>query len=277
MKKIIISLLFGSSCLMAATKDFSDMPDELMDYALCAHSFAKGHPAEIEDVYLGLKNGMKDNTLSYGSEYSLKGCLSDELQNGPSRSQACTISFDLLEAKGAPGQVVWALYSPGMAFHKGLRIVTGKRKSLVLECNEFTHTTLEGRQSRRTLGKIADLLGKTITVVYDGAKDTVQAYVNGEPVGRVMNLSRRNTDKANRLISRMAWGDNYCGYGQIERVTIDNVYFWGEALESEQIRQLLKFEMTPLYWGIAGGAAGLLLIIAALIIVRLKKKARPAA
>ena len=278
MKKALITiLLLATSQLFAATKDFSDIPGYLLDKVLFASSFKQGQAPEIEDIYLELGDGQKNNTLSLGQKCSQKAAVRDGLENGPYRSEACTVSFDLLEVEGESEQVVWALYSPGMSFDKGLRIIIGRRNSLILECNQFTHTSLEGRRARRNLGKTVDLSGKTLTVVYDGSKDTIRAYVNGKPAGKAMRLTRSGTINPNRLVGKMTWGNNFGGHANIERITIDNVYYWNSALKDEEIQQLLKFEMTPLYWGIAGGAAGLLLIIAALIIVRLKKKASPAA
>ncbi|MBR2144025.1 MAG: hypothetical protein IJ956_00710 [Akkermansia sp.] len=276
-KALITTLLLATSQLFAATKEFSDIPGYLLDEVLFASTFQKGTPPEIRDVQLHMGNGMKNNQLTFGDKHSSKGYLRTGLEHDRNRTQACTISFDIYGAAGDPGQVVWGLYSPGMAFDKGLRLVIGSRNTLLLECNQFTGTTLSGRRAKRNLGKISELTGKTITVVYDGGEDTVMAYVNGVPAGKAMRLTHGDNSKTNRYISSMSWGDNYCGWGRIKSATIDNVYFWGEALSEDEIKELIRFEMTPLYWGIAGGAAGLLLIIAALIIVKLKKKARPAA
>ncbi len=276
-KAFIITLLLAASQLFGATKDFSDIPAHLLDEALFASTFQKGMPPEIRDMQLHMGNGMKNNQLTLGDNHSSKGYLRTGLEHDRNRTQACTISFDFYGAAGDPGQVVWGLYSPGMAFDKGLRLVIGSRNTLLLECNQFTGTTLRGRRAKRNLGKISELIGKTITVVYDGEENTVMTYVNGIPAGKVMRLTHGDNSRTNRYISSMSWGDNYCGWGRIKSATIDNVYFWGEALSGEEVQELIRFEMTPLYWGIAGGAAGLLLIMGGLITIKIKKKARPTA
>lgn len=274
---LITTLILATSQLSAATRDFADIPAALLDEALYASTFQKETPPEIGDVQLHLGKGMKDNRLTFGDNHSSKGYLRTGLEHDSQRTQACTISFDFYGAAGDPGQVVWGLYSPGMAFDKGLRLVIGSRNTLVLKCNQFTGTTLRGRRAKRNLGKISELTGKTITVVYNGDEDTVMVYVNGVPAEKAMKLTRGDSSKTNRYISSMSWGDNYCGWGRIKSATIDNVYFWGDALSEEEIQSIIKFEMTPLYWGIAGGTVGFLLIIVVLVAIKLKKKPRSAA
>ena len=275
-KALITALLLAASQLFAATKDFSDISGNIMDEAAYASSFTRGKSPEINEIPIGMQKGNEPGCMAVGEDTKVCHWVSD-LEARTNRTSECTISFDLVNIKGKPGQVVWALYSPGGSFERGLRVVIGKRNNLELQCKEFTGTNISTRKGTRRLGKINELKGKTITVTYDGQEREICAYVNGQMVGKAIRLTYAGETTAKSTICDLTWGDNHCGWGKIDYAAVDNVCFWPIALSEDEIKELIRFEMTPLYWGIAGGAAGLLLIIAALIIAKLKKKARPAA
>lgn len=194
------------------------------------------------------------------------------LEARTNRTTECTISFDLVNIKGKPGQVVWALYSPGGGFERGLRVVIGKRNNLELQCKEFTGTNINTRKGTRRLGKINELKGKTITVTYDGQKREICAYVNGQMVGKAIRLTYAGETTAKSTICELTWGDNHCGWGKIDYAAVDNVCFWPIALSEDDVARIVRFEMKPLYWQIAGGGAGVLLLIILICLIRRKKR-----
>ena len=183
MQKFIITLLaLASSCVYAETKNFEDIPERLMEEVMYASSFTGKNPPEINVADLQLGVGTGRNRIFMGGKSEHKGALTTNLLQDTKKSEACTISFDLHKVAGQPGQVIWGLYSPDRAFEHGLRLVIGPRRTLELVCTNFTESNVSGRSAKIKLGEIEDLLGKTLTIVYDGELDEVNAYINGQRI-----------------------------------------------------------------------------------------------
>lgn len=273
MQKFIITLLaLASSCVYAKTKNFEDIPERLMEEVMYASSFTGKNPPEINVADLQLGVGTGRNRIFMGGKTEHKGALTTNLLQDTKKSEACTISFDLHKVAGQPGQVIWGLYSPDRAFEHGLRLVIGPRRTLELVCTNFTESNVSGRSAKIKLGEIEDLLGKTLTIVYDGELDEVNAYINGQRHEDRIELSRATGSTAKRAYSCMSWCDNYCGHAHLEQVTLDNVMFWAIPLNQKQIKSLVKFEMTPTNWGILGGC----LLVCVFVLKPLLRKKKPA-
>lgn len=274
MKKII-SILLALYCgfTHAASLPFDELPEDLLDGMGFASSFTRASKPEIDESFLGMINSdAKHGVYSIGKEPGKTGWA----KNFELRTQHCaafTISFDLLDIKGTSGQTLMGLYTPGRIREQGLRLAIARKGKLELLCNCFADANLTGRKAKRTLGSFSELKGKTITLTYDRGERRVRVYVDGKKIGKDMHLTHDAGIIPHTTVQDITWGVNHGGGGLIQSASIDNLYFWRDALDDDEIVRIIRPAAFPIHW-IIGGCSGVALLVIALLLVLIKRNSK---
>lgn len=259
---ILLMMMFGV-CSQAATIDMmEDASEELEEDMVYWSDFSTPHAA-LNDM--GLRFPCQDKGgARIGYEKGYSATWVEGIERRPAcRSEAFTVSFDLHELDSAVGSCLLSMYTAGGNRGRGLLLCIGKHRNLELVCHKFTDTQNLGMRDRINLGKIEELVAgkKTITIVYNGATNTIRAYVDGEPKGKIIKL-RYDGAPARKQLCAFQFGAHYGGGAWLKRATIDNLCFWRAALTDEQVADTVKGSIPPVVWKVLTALGGLLLFAA---------------
>lgn len=269
MKKFLLFLLL-SSPLLAASKAFHDLPSQLQMKATYASTFTHGEDEEVAESDLGVNQdeaekdsycfGLRVNRKSWVTDFDKKAHVTDSF----------TISFDALEIEGENDQTLLSIYTPGCKWDNALRLIIGKKNNLELRCKNFADSTIFGKKSRRNICPLAEIRGKTITITYNGGKNTVCVYCNGQKVGKSMRLTYKPGVTPRKIIKELTWSETLGGGSKIEYFCIDNLYFWPQALSEKEVAEIIQPEYRYLWW-VIGGSCGAVFLLGGCIFLRRKK------
>ncbi len=228
-------------CSHAVTIDMSEAPDNLTEELIYYSDFDTGE-ADVNEIYIHLPCHAQSGTARMGTAEGYGEYWRDDIKgNGNCQSKSYTLSFDLHELKGRDGACMLSMYTDGQNREKGLYLQMGKKDTLYLVCDSFCNSVTQGSRARINLGKIPDLLVETstITVVIDGERNEIRAYVDGEPLKRRIKLKYQGNTPRKQLCVMQFCGFYGGGCG-VSRCSIDNMCIWKCALTDEQVSQLTR-------------------------------------
>ncbi|MGN0868655.1 MAG: PEP-CTERM sorting domain-containing protein [Akkermansia sp.] len=152
-----------------------------------------------------------------------------------------TISFDLLSVTTGKGyNSIVTLYSStdtGKGYKSALGIRGGNTKSdsIIVTTADGGETGFDGSTTASSIdtniaGDVGTL-GKTLTLVSDGAASLLTLYIDGTQVGQV---SKWNSQQ----VVGIQFGCIAGGTHQISSATLDNLHIWDRALTASEVQSL---------------------------------------
>lgn len=213
------------------------LPQELKENLICAFS-QKSKDATIRKIDLKPHTG-RGEVINIGSKHRNQAASWNLEKNYPQlRSESITISFDLHGIDVAQDCTLISVYTPDCSFDNGLRIYPEERGRLAVSCHNFAQCQEISGDARIPLGRITELIGKTITVVYHGSGRSLSAYIDGEKIPISVTLTPKPGTYPTQYIHGIVLGNNLGGYRDANSFQIDNLYIWNKALTDSEVAQI---------------------------------------
>ncbi|MGN0864945.1 MAG: LamG-like jellyroll fold domain-containing protein [Akkermansia sp.] len=250
MKKHVF--LFGilAGLANAESLSYSGMNESLKSGLLTSYSFDKGGTADYQDS--DFKLYMWDGSPVTGDfttkdGHAVLGDSSNRIYNmdlGKAFSgTSFTVSFDLLSVTTGSGwKAIVALYSHGATddgYKYCMNIRGGEKESdsIVLSTKDsdpkiegFDGSTTAKSINTGIAGNVGEL-GKTLTLVSDGAESLLTLYIDGKQVGQI-------SEWKSQQVTGIQFGGIAGNSYNVSSATLDNLHIWDRALTESEVKSL---------------------------------------
>lgn len=248
MKKHVF--LFGilAGLANAESLSYSGMNESLKSGLLTSYSFDKGGTADYQDskFKLNMWNGSAVTGVFTTEEgHAVLGGSNNYLYNMELGSAfsgtSFTVSFDLLSVANSTriGAIV-SLYSNGVTgngYGNAMSIRAGETSAdnLVVSTRESGYKGFDGSETAKQIdtgiaGNVGTL-GKTLTLVSDGAASLLTLYIDGTQVGQI-------SEWESQKVTGIQFGCFAGGWNKIDSATLDNLNIWDRALTASEVQSL---------------------------------------
>ena len=257
--KFFLSTLIAASAMTAtayaASISYDEYSDSQKSNLQLAYSFESNTP-EVNNVSLSEFGNVSDGVGVANGDNGRPWTTSvnkDEFFSGG----AFTISFDLIAFSANNWTDALSLYTNGTTSGEDNSIQLQKNASneLMVYTSGFTGSNVSGDASNFKLGSIDDLLGKTLTLVFDGTGDskTLTGYVDGVAITDTVTFTYADGVTPSTALTGFQFGAAFGGGRVSTSVTVDNVALWNTALSAGDVAALI---VVPSDFTWAGGASG---------------------
>lgn len=240
MQKLLTCLLLSTSgCVQAASLMPEEMPDGLKQNLMYALSM-KSEADIIKKVEFRIPCGDTES-VHMGENHPVKGHIVYNIDSNPYMGgNNFTLSFDLLNLESKPGGTLVSLYIPDAGQENGLFIQVTEKNHVILCCNGYADSNTFAESDLIYIGRLGEVKGKTLTIVYDGDNNRISAYLDGNPRKPDIQLTFSRGLKPMHPLNHICIADNYGGWHRVISMEFDNFYFWNKALSKEEVKSCIK-------------------------------------
>lgn len=158
-------------------------------------------------------------------------------------TNAFTLSFKLIDFDANNWEDAVSLYSNGITHGTNNSIQVQKNSSgeLMVYTENFSGSNVAGDASNINLGKLDNLEGKVLTLVFDGtgATKTLTAYVNGVANADTVTFTYADTVTPSTALTGFQFGTAFGGQRTANSVKLDDLALWSRALSAAEVATLV--------------------------------------